>query len=303
VLLLLWSVCHAAVARAAPASETTQACVAASTQGQTARDEGRLLAAREQLLSCAREVCPSIVKKSCADWLNELAGRIPSVVVRVQEGGQRDVTDARVTLDGRSIALDGRPLPLDPGTHRLSVDMREGPPVERTFLLAEREQGRLLLIELPVPSSAVPAEPTPSEAAPPAPRPEEPAPVPAAQPGPEPSSPGFTVPTGAWVLGGLGVVGVVSFTVLRIKLASDLRELERTCSPNCTDRQRDDGKRQALIADLSLGIGVAALAGASAWTVGSWLAHRDDARQEPQGMTFSLAPTRGGAVAALAARF
>src|ERR1700753_253840 len=98
---MLWSFCAATVALAEPTSEDTQACVAASTQGQTDRDEGRLLAAREQLLMCAREACPSIVRKSCADWLSELSGRIPSVVVRVQEAGQRDVTDARVTLDGR----------------------------------------------------------------------------------------------------------------------------------------------------------------------------------------------------------
>jgi hypothetical protein len=291
-LLVIWSLCGAKVALAAPSSEGTQLCVAASTQGQTDRDEGRLLAAREQLLSCARETCPSIVKKSCADWLSELSGRIPSVVVRVQEAGQRDVTDATVTVDGQPITLDGRPLALDPGTHTLWVEAREGPPVERSFLIAEREQARLLVVELPARSAGL-VEPTRSAAAPPQPA--------RLKPAPERGS--FSVPTAGWVLGGLGVVGVVTFAVLRIELASDLRELERTCSPDCSDRQRDDGKRGALVADISLGIGIAALAGAGAWTLGSWLAQRDDPRREPPAVGFSLVPTRGGAFAGLAARY
>jgi hypothetical protein len=295
-VLVLFSVCGATPARAAPPSEATHACVAASTQAQTDRDEGRLLAAREHFLSCANEVCPSIVKKSCADWLSELAGRIPSVVVRVQEVDQRDVIDARVLLDGRSVTLDGRPLALDPGTHTLSVDVREGPPVERTFLLAEREQGRLLLVELPAP-----VEPPAVEVAPSRPAPVEPAR--AANSGPETSAPDFSVPAASWVLGGLGVLGVATFTVLRIKLTNDLHELERTCSPTCSDHERDDGKRQALIADISLGVGIAALAGAGAWTLGSWLAQRDDAPPEAHAVTFSVVPTRGGAFGAFAARF
>lgn len=291
-LILIWAVCSASAARAAPASEDTRACVTASTQGQTDRDEGRLLAAREQLLSCAREVCPGIVRKSCADWLSELAGRIPSVVVRVQEADQRDVTRVSVSLDGRSIALDGRPLQLDPGTHTLFVEAPDRPPVERTFLLAEREQGRLLVVELPAPDVAEPVELTPREAEPPTPAPVKPA----LEHG---SAASRGVPTASWVLGGLGVVGIVTFTVLRVELGSELRELERDCSPYCSEAQRDSGKRKALIADLSLGVGVAALAGAGVWTLASWLSQPADARA----VSFSLVPTRGGAFASLAARY
>jgi hypothetical protein len=272
--------------------EDTQTCVAASTQGQTDRDEGRLLAAREQFLACTREACPSIVKKSCSTWLAELGERIPSVVVRIHDAGQHDVTDARVTLDGKPIALDGRPVALDPGTHALSVNAQGFLPVARTLLLAEREQGRLLVVELPArtvpPARSAALE---SKRAPATPKRREPAP---------PAS--FHVPVAGWVLGGLGVVGVATFVALRSKAQSDLHELERDCSPYCSDRQRDAGKRKTLAADISLGVGIAALAGACAWTLGSWLRQRHNAAAEPRA-ALALVPTRGGAVAALAARY
>ena len=311
---VLWSLGGVAVALAAPPSEDAHACVAASTRGQTDRDEGRLLAAREQLLWCAREGCPSIVKKSCAGWLTELGERIPSVVLRVHEAGQRDFTDAHVLLDGRAVALDGRPIPLDPGTHTLSIEAQAGPPVERTFLVAERERGRLLIVELPA-RSVAPAKSASAEAS----RYEEPSPE---QRAPEPhasttaaeakasheqSSPRAAaplhVPGGAWVLGGLGVAGVVTFAALLIKAKNDLDELEHTCSPECPESETDEGYRKLLAADVSLGIGIAALAGAGAWTLGSWFVHRHDVQTPSRAAQLSLVPTQGGAFASFAARY
>ena len=312
---VLWSLGGAGLAHAAPPSEDAQACVAASTRGQTDRDEGRLLAARDQLLSCAREGCPSIVKKSCAGWLTELGERIPSVVVRVHEAGQRDITDAHVLLDGRAVALDGRPVPLDPGMHTLSIEAQGGPPIERTFLVAERERGRLFIVEVPARSVA----PANSASAPDASRSEESDPGKRAEPhasttAAEPSSAGHEqsspparahvhVPGGAWVLGGLGVAGVVTFAALLAKAKHDLDELEHTCSPDCPESESDAGYRKLLAADVSLGIGLAALAGAGAWTLGSWFVHRRDVPPPSRAAELSLVPTRGGAFASLAARY
>lgn len=266
---------------AAPPSEETQACVAASTQGQIDRDEGRLLAAREQLLSCTRELCPAIVRRSCADWLTELAERIPSVVVRVQEAGKDELPEVSVTLDDRPLALDGRPLPLDPGTHVLAVQAREGSADQRSFLVAEREQGRLIVVELPARSP-----------------PHTEAPHVAPKPIPKPIA-SLSVPVMSWVLGGLGVIGVGAFTVLRVDVANELHALERTCSPHCSADQRDNAKREALVADISLGVGIAALAGGIAWTVGSWLTHTNEANA----LSVSLVPTPEGGFAALMGRF
>jgi hypothetical protein len=190
-------------------------------------------------------------------------------------------------------------LPLDPGTHALEVEAHDGAPLERSFLIAEREQGRLLVVDLP----ARAVEPEVRELRElrelPTRRIVPEAPI---VPRPKPAADSFSVPTLAWVLGGVGVAGIATFSVLRIQLGNQLSELERTCSPNCTDQQRDDGKHKAMIADITLGVGIAALAGGVAWTVGSWLAHSGDARDEPR-VAFSLVPAPGGAFASVAARY
>jgi len=70
-------------ALAAGPADAKKACVAASTEGQTARDDGKLMDARKSFLSCARDECPAVVRKSCAQWLTDVEDRIPSAVIRV----------------------------------------------------------------------------------------------------------------------------------------------------------------------------------------------------------------------------
>jgi hypothetical protein len=149
LLLMILSMLSPTPAAQATPTDVARACVAASTHGQTQRDEGHLLVARDALLYCAREECPAIVNASCGEWLSQLEQRIPSVVVRVFATGQGEVTDARVTLDGVQIALDGHPMRLDPGSHVLSVAAPGWLPVKRSFVVAEREQARLLEVQLP----------------------------------------------------------------------------------------------------------------------------------------------------------
>ncbi len=275
-LVGIWAV--ASVAFAQPASEQVSACIAASTDGQTQRDEGRLLAARAAFLSCAQESCPAIVRKSCAEWLLELAPRVPSVVVRVHDAQGRDVTNAAVTIDGTSTPLDGRPVALDPGTHMLQVHAQEGV-VEQTFLLAEREQARLLSVDLPATSPTITPAPKPREL-------------------PAPPAPKFRVPAASWVLAGVGAAGVVTFAVVRARDVHYLHHLVATCSPGCSHNASERGKRKALAADISLGVGVAAFAGAALWTLRSWLLQRP-AREQ----AFMVLPTSGGALAAYGTRY
>jgi hypothetical protein len=71
----------------------------------------------------------------------------------------------------------------------------------------------------------------------------------------------------------VGVASITSFAVLRVEAEHELDHLRATCSPNCSYSSTERGRNFALAADLSLGIGVAALAGAAAWTLGSWLWH------------------------------
>lgn len=300
LIFVLCSLACASVARATPPSELTRACVAASTQGQTDRDDGHLLAARNQLRTCARASCPAIVANKCGDWLADLEPRIPSVVPRVVETSEGDITEATVTIDQKPVALDGREVWVDPGRHEVVVETAGRSPVVRTFLVAERERARLLTIELPALATAAPvpvAETTGGvvheelEA--------QKSSEPSAALGPvAPVQHEFAVPVGAWVLAGVGVAGGVGFAVLGTQAKNELHKLDRACAPECEPKQAEPGERKARLADISLGVGAAALLGAGAWTLSRWL------RRDRGGDTVvALWPTREGVQATMAARY
>lgn len=272
ILCLSFSLVLVSVAHAAP-SEETLACVEASTRGQTERDDGKLLAAREQFRVCARESCPQIVRESCRGWLRDVEERVPSAVLRVYDEDGKERHDVTASLDGAPVEL-GQPVQLEPGVHAVHV---EGPDrtVDRKFGIGEREYARLIAVELarpPVVVAEVPAAPPPMTH--------------------------LRVPVASWVLTGVGVASIALFTGLRTKAANDLHTLQHDCAPTCSDAQRDDGKRLALSADVMLGVGIAALGGAAAWTLGSWLARRSDRRT-----ALIMVPERAGASLSLTRRY
>jgi hypothetical protein len=281
VTVVLLSLCRGALA-SSPAEEK-RACVAASTEGQIARDEGRLLDAREQLLLCAQDHCPAVVRKSCGEWLADIEERIPSVVVRALDASGQDLTDVTLTIDGKEVPLDGRPVMLDPGPHELQVTEASGVTEERKVLLAEKEKARLVNVNISinVHESQNPEGSLASQDAP-APAPSE--------------KREYHVPAGAWVLGGVGVLGLGTFAVMGAMAKSDLDDLEKTCSPNCSQSDADAGKTKALIADISLGVGAAALVGALTWA----LVAKKRSKEAP---SISLLPTRTGGMATLSGRF
>src|ERR1700729_2803743 len=119
-------VAFALLSPSARAEDTVHVCIAASTAGQTLRKQGKLLAARDQMIACARDACPAIVRSHCARWLSEVDAAIPSVVVRAEDAAAGAAIDARLSIDGRPGKLDGQPVRLDPGEHTLSIENDHG---------------------------------------------------------------------------------------------------------------------------------------------------------------------------------
>ncbi len=277
------------VARASP--EGKRACVAASTAGQTERDEGDLLEARKMLLVCASDECPRVVRKSCGQWLADVEQRIPSVVVRVRDAQGADVTDAQLRIDGEPGQLDGRSVPLNPGPHTLLVIDASGQTSELRLLLAEKETSRLISVQL---AGAEERDHGNSGA--------EPVQGAADNVRTEPAklrrAGRFKLPVGAWALSGTGLVGLAGFTYFAISAHRELGDLKRECSPKCTSDQTADGKRSALIADVSLGVGTLALIGAGTWTLVARYKNKGSDRRQ-----VSLVPTRDGWFAAYGTRF
>jgi hypothetical protein len=204
--------------------------MAAYVQGQRQRKSAQLLAARESFVVCGQTACPAALRKDCSQWLEEVEAALPSVVVVVRRG-QQDVRDARLWVDDVEVAqvLDGRSIPLDPGTHRFVVEVEGERPMTRNLLLREGERRRVVPFEL-----VGEAEPPPAE----------------------------RDWTTLGVLGGVGALGLGAFGFFALRSHSERGDLE-SCKGHCPQDDVDRVRRDQIIADVSLGVGVVALGAAA----------------------------------------
>lgn len=242
----------ALVTTPALAEEGKKECVAAHADSQKLRSEAKLTEAREKLIACTRPECPGAVRADCAKWLSEVQDEIPSVVVVATDANGGDVADVKVIVDGKVVAseLNGQPVLLDPGARTLRFEREGSSPVERNLVIRVGERNRRVEVQFtPQLANATEGgatgtandEPTQDSGT---------------------GSGGGNVPTMTWILGGVGVLGLASFTYFSLDglgKESDLKD----CKPNCPHDDVQSTKTSYLIGDISLGVGVAALAGAA----------------------------------------
>jgi hypothetical protein len=168
---------------------------------------------------------------------------LPTVVIEARDKAGGDLIDVHVTVDGNTLTdrLDGLALPLDPGIHQFVFTTAGAPPVERQVVIREGEKGRPIVVTL--------------EPAPPAP-PTDPAPL---EPDEAPSRGG--IPTATFVFGGIGALGLASFSYFGIKGRSDAADLEESCGYNktCTEEQVAHVRGELIAADISLGVAIVSL--------------------------------------------
>ncbi|WP_394846860.1 hypothetical protein LZC95_05265 [Pendulispora brunnea] len=225
------------------AQESKVACRDAYEESQVARKNGELLSARAKLRICAGETCPGIVRTDCIEWLGQVDHAIPSILVEAKSD-EGDVFDVAVALDGRPIAssLDGRPIELDPGLHTVRFSREGKPSIEQKILVREGEKSRTLVANWRPP----PIAPT------------------------EPHSPVQgdwvrPIPAPVFVLGGLGLAGIGGFATFAVLAGRKKQELADTCAPFCSADRMQAVRTDYLLADISLGIGIGALVGATLW--------------------------------------
>lgn len=232
--------------RAEPANLAVDACIEASERGQALRDEGRLIDARRAFLSCAEATCPGLIRKDCTTWHAEVDALVPSIVARAEDDEGRDL-EATFTVDGVAVEMDGTPHELDPGSHTLSWT-HDGRTIEESIVARAGEKSRLVDVTFEKIPSAVDS-----------PLPPKPTPAP---PKGEPLASGVEIPIASWVLGGVGVAGGVLFAVFASQAVDTHDELQDSCAPTCTDDDVDPVRRDLIVANISGGLGIAAITAA-----------------------------------------
>lgn len=269
------------------ADEVRAACINAHSEGQKLRMEGKLKAARDKLLACARPECPAMALNDCTRWLGEIQGDIPSLVIVATDANGSDVADVKVLSNGVVVApeLTGQPVLLDPGPHTLRFEREGSNPIERKIVIRVGERNRRLEVQfspqLAASSSSAPTGEPSQDAA-------------------VDTSPGEPIPAATWVLGGIGVVGLAGFGYFALDGRSKVDDLDK-CKPDCPHDDVQAARRSFLIGDISLGVGVAALAGATYFYVSS---RGSSARPVSRsGLWFDVHATGRGASGLLSGRF
>jgi hypothetical protein len=145
MLALLFSAHHAA------AGDPKAECISAVDQGQSLRDDGKFRAAREKFVTCSKTVCPKPIIATCSTWLKQLDEGMPSIVLGAKDPRGSDVVEVRVSFDGDvlSSSLDGKPIQVDPGPHKLRFEHEGSEPVEQSLVIRAGEKMRVVSVTLP----------------------------------------------------------------------------------------------------------------------------------------------------------
>jgi hypothetical protein len=163
---------------------------------------------------------------------------VPTVVFAMRRADGADVTTGRLWIDGKenASAMQGLPIDLDPGPHRLELELADGRKLQMSVVARAGEKNRV--IRWDIPTTQAPTTPTAMQ--------------------PRKKSRSVLGP----VLLGVGGAALASFGVFAILGRSKQSELE-DCKPACAPDDIDSMQRLYLVADISLAVSIVAIGGGS----------------------------------------
>ena len=169
---------------------------------------------------------------------SELPSRIPKLVIQIQ-GSLPD--QGGVFLDGKDVTPSlGTPIDLDAGTHQVELRDGDGEVDQREVNLSPGATQRVLF-NVESDGGGNPPPPTTDE---------------------------WKPPVSAYVLGGIGIAGIVVGSATGIMTLSKKSEIDENCPDRkCNEQGReavDSAQTTGLISTISFGVGLAALGGAAA---------------------------------------
>jgi hypothetical protein len=220
-------------AASSPARADDEACFRAAVEGQKLERSGKLLDARERFVACAQRSCDAAaVVEKCTGWLNGVEAALPSLTIAVKDAEGRDVVAQRARLDDADAgaALGGRSIPVDPGMHRVVVEIG-GVTLTESVLMRQGEKDRSVVFHAPR------SEGTPERTADP--------------------TPGRGPLVGAIVSGGVAVVSTALFAYFGARGLS--ARADYGCADGCSADHYQTVHQDYLAADVALGVAVGAV--------------------------------------------
>lgn len=218
----------------ADAPPSKAACVSALDHAQTSRAGRKLLESRASYVTCSHEACPDMIRDDCSKGLREVDEALPTLVLSASVDG-KDATDAKASLDGERLTggLQGRAIPVDPGPHVARFERPGSGPVEVKLVAREGEKNRLVTGVFVTPGHAG-AGATKGEGS------------------------KFPVVPVTFAVGGVLALG--GAFLVHLDMTSDANELGKSCAPRCAPSERDELSDRLILRNVSLGVGLGALA-------------------------------------------
>ena len=228
----------------APAGDPSQPsraqCLDAHRNAQELKHGGKLLEAQEHLAICSSGSCPGVVISDCGTWLADLEQSTPSMVFELRLDG-KEASRASVFIDDKPVVDRTHAVKVNPGRHTVRVELPPFEPHEEDVVLPEGQRMRLISVQFTSkPKEAARAVDT---AAP-------------------PKQLVRPTPVLVYPLGALGIVGLGGFGAFALLGKSEQTKAEDGCAPRCSDAEVSKMKRWYTVADISAGVGAAALVGA-----------------------------------------
>jgi len=142
--------------QSAASVEQDKICMAAFKTGQEREQAGRLVEASQSYQTCSNTACEPSLWQECVTRNAQLHAETPSVipVVTGETGEPRtDVQDVQVKMDGELLAsrLDGRALPVNPGTHEFSFATDQGVIATQKITITRGQRNRAVTVSMRAP--------------------------------------------------------------------------------------------------------------------------------------------------------
>lgn len=267
---------------------TKQVCVAANESAQDLQRAAKLVEARDQLRVCAAKACPRAVRMDCADRLDAIEKALPTVVLAPKDPGGADLRSATIAIDGAALpdALDGTPIPVDPGTHTFTVTLAGREAVSLRFALNQGDAVRReVVLKALRPAAGGASAPGASEDG--SARPAELAPAPALD---DSDGRARTLRLAGWSAIGVGAAGVALGSIFGIMGLTQRAPLSKGCAPSglCTATTPPEGQAlqsnidgvhfDGVASTISFAVGIAGLGTGAALLFLASQKHASDAR-------------------------
>jgi hypothetical protein len=196
-------------------------------------------------------VCPAVVQKDCASWLETVEQGLPTVVLSVKDDAGRDLLEVNVSVDGHPLTsrLAGESQPLDPGLHTFHFESAAGPPIDQQVLVREGVKNQPVSVVFKGARPAAPGAPPPVAAA-------------AADAAPAAESPSSAPwKTIGWIAGGAGIVGLGVGAVFGVAAISDKNGAHCDASDACDSGPLGSARSAATASTVGMVAGGVLLAG------------------------------------------